>query len=105
MNDSQLIWEAYRRRFEDSANDVEDLVRKVHAMLQTPEKNHEHTWDAIQDAIRDGAMEGVDIIDFGWMIRDVEEKKYINSDDADAIIDIVNTVDQELDQIDRDFSD
>ena len=113
--DSHLIHEAYRKQFNDSNNDTQDLLRVIYYNLQepgdvTPPKPMmpyttawEGAMDAIKMAIHDAAMEGVDLTEVGYGLRDLEDKKYFSASDASIIVDMINNIEQEIDEIDDEF--
>ena len=108
--------EVYRRSFSNSTSDIQDLLRVIYYNLQEPgEVSDEHPnpilsgprWEkameSIEMAIRDAAMEGVDLTDLGWGLRDLEDKMYFSGSDADRIVDMINTIEGEIGEIESDY--
>jgi len=106
--DIYLIYEIYRKQFNDSTSDVQDLLRVIYYNLQEPgdtmppnpisSDNYER-WEeamkAIKAAIYDAAMHGVDLTDVEYGLRHLEKQKYFNPEDADKIIDIINVIERD----------
>ena len=111
----QIIHEAYRRQFSDSSDDVQDLLRVIYYNLQQPGDvtppnpipsddytRWEEAMHAIKMAIRDAAMEGVDLNDVWHGLRELEDKGYFSPSDADRIVDMISSIDQEVNAIELD---
>ena len=101
--DKQLIWEEYKRQFEVSISDPEDVIRGVVYDIDQQGEHHEGTWDTIRRRIQDAALEGVDLVDMGYATRRAEKQGAFSNNAAETIINIINTTEQEIDQIESEY--
>jgi hypothetical protein len=86
----------------NSPNDITDLIAHMSAILGGM-GHHEGSWDTVQHLIRSAALEGIDIVDIGYAIREAETGGLFTHEDAEALINIVNLVEQEIQSIETDY--